>query len=506
MDYTTEEWLLDAQYNGNLAGIQREIEKKALESSHLLFSRYFFKVRDGMKFIVNQHHDIMCETLDKVFSGEITRLIINIPPRYTKTELAVNFFVARGMAKNPRARFIHVSYSRDLAQVNSVTIKKIQESPEYQKYWPMACRKDSKAKGIWNTDKGGGLLATSSGGGITGFGAGLMEPGFSGAFIIDDPLKPDDAHSEVERSKVNKRATETFASRLAHEKVPIIVIMQRLHEDDYTGFLLKGGTGERWHHLLLPVEINSGRKYPEEYTHGIPVQHSLPDGPLWEYKHGMDKIENMRKTDPYTTASQLDQSPAPLGGGLFKEGWWMRYDIGTEPELFDYRFITVDTAQKTAEHNDYSVGACWGMKKDKLYLLDIIRGKWESPELKQNFKDFWAKHRGLDAARGKLHVMYVEDKASGTDLLQNLGKGDKPIPMIAIQRNKDKVIRAHDAVKYIASGQVYLPNGAPFIFDFIDEFKKFTPLFTHKHDDQVDVTLDAIEKSLHVAKKTSGAF
>ncbi len=123
--------------------------------------------------------------------GEITRLIINIPPGFTKTQMCVVDFVARGLAINPRARFIHASYSEALVQENSLAIRDTVTSEDYQALWPLELRKDAKAKGLWKTREGGGILARPSGGSITGFRAGRMEPGFSGALIIDDPLKPD---------------------------------------------------------------------------------------------------------------------------------------------------------------------------------------------------------------------------------------------------------------------------------------------------------------------------
>lgn len=490
----------------------RQLLKLHLQTDHLAFTQYFLNKRDGNKFKTSPHHALMAATLERVLSGEITRLIINVPPGYTKTEMAVINFIARGLTINPASKFIHVSYSDQLASANSSSVRDVVQLDEYKDLWPTASnlRKDSSAKKYWFNGSGGGMYAVSSGGAITGFRAGRMVESFSGAFIIDDPLKPDDAYSETKRKSVNDRFNGTFKSRLAHEKVPIIVIMQRLHEDDPTGFLLKGGTGEKWHHLCLPFEIPDPldeKPYPTEYTHGIPVPVDLEPGPLWEYKKGAASITLMRSTDPYNTASQYDQNPVPLGGALFKAEWWKYFRLGTV--IPEYRFITGDTAQETKKHNDWSVFQCWGVKDGNLYLLDQIRGKWEAPDLRRTAKEFWVKHYGSGPSMttNRLRDMHIEKKSSGSGLIQDLKVStDPPIPIVAIERNIDKVTRAMDMIPYLASGRVFLPEDAPWLSEYKAEFAKFTPMMTHAHDDQIDPTLDAVDVALRPAKKQGGVW
>jgi len=235
--------------------------KYLLPNSGLHFSRYFFKKREARKFMVNAHHHIVADTLQQVLDLKIKRLIINIPPGYTKTEEAVINFIARGLAINPQALFMHLSYSDDLALWNSTLVRDMVKSPEYQELFPMPIRNDVSSKKKWYTLQGGGMYATSAGGAVTGFRAGRMETGvFTGALIIDDPIKPDDAYKEPVRNRINNRFMNTFKSRLALESdTPIILIMQRVHEEDPSGFLLTGGTGEKWHHLMLPVDIPEGK-------------------------------------------------------------------------------------------------------------------------------------------------------------------------------------------------------------------------------------------------------
>lgn len=505
MPDTFDEWVEEQEEHQRLL-------KLHLQTDHLAFTQYFLNKRDGNKFKTSPHHELMAETLERVFTGEITRLIINVPPGYTKTEMAVINFIARGLAKHPSSKYIHVSYSDQLASTNSSSVRDVVQLEEYKKLWPTAAklRKDSAAKKYWFNKKGGGMYAVSSGGAITGFRAGRMVEDFSGAFIIDDPLKPDDAYSETKRKAVNERFNGTFKSRLAHEKVPIIVIMQRIHEDDPTGFLLKGGTGEKWHHLCLPFETLDPldeKPYPEEFTHGIPIEVNLPTGPLWKYKKSEDDIKLMRTTDPYNTASQYDQNPVPLGGALFKSEWWKYYKSGTI--IPEYRFITGDTAQEIKEHNDWSVFQCWGVKESNLYLMDQVRGKWEAPELRRTAKEFWLKHLGSGQAMttNRLRAMHIEKKSSGSGLIQDLkALTEPPIPIVAIERNRDKVSRSMDMIPYLASGRVFLPEDAPWLSDYKGEFAKFTPMMTHAHDDQIDPTLDAIDIALRPAKKKGGTW
>ena len=250
---------------------ERRMLKFMLENDGMQFMRYFFNLREGNKMIRNWHHYVIEYVLQAVYDQKISRLIVNIAPGYTKTEQVVLNFIARGICLNPRSKYIHTSYSGDLAQENSSKIKQTVQSQEFQELWPMQTRTDTKGKKRWFTELGGGMMATASGGQITGFRAGRMEEGFTGAFINDDPVKPDDAYSNVKRNAINNRFNNTMRSRLAVETVPMINIMQRIHEDDLTGFLLKGGSGDYWYHLVIPTFLSEealSKPYPKDYTHG----------------------------------------------------------------------------------------------------------------------------------------------------------------------------------------------------------------------------------------------
>jgi len=426
------------------------LDRLAYEQDQLEFAQRFFAVREGTPFITAAHHRVIARALDDVFAGKITRLLINIPPGFTKTQMCVVDFVARGLALNPRARFIHASYSESLVGENSMAIKDTVQSPDYQAYWDVSLRPDAKSKGLWKTRAGGGFLARPAGGAITGFRAGRMEAGFSGALIIDDPLKPDDAERIIARNKVNQRWDSTFKSRLAREDIPVIVIMQRLHRDDFSGFLLRGGSGDVWDHLCLPVMLEPGRR--PRYSHAKSIKHGLPNGPLWPGKLGAVDIEKLRH-DRYSFDAQYMQRPSTRGGALFKANWLQDYKV--LPDL-EYRKIFVDTAQKTGQEHDYSVLQCWGKQHagPNIYLIDQVKGKWEEPDLINIARKFWQKHAGYghSVRVGHLRSMAIEDKVSGTALIQFLKRDG--IPVEAIKRGRDKITRARDATPSMACGFV----------------------------------------------------
>lgn len=441
----------------------------------------------GKEFIVAPHHIEIANALMKVVRGETRRLIINIPPRYGKTEIAVKMLIAWIMANNSAAKSIHISYSDDLALDNSAAVRDIVKCDEFQRMFPLRLRTDSDSKKKWYSEEGGGLYSVAAGGAIVGFGAGALEriysdngspaDGFPGLIVIDDPIKPDDAFSSTMLENVNRRYNNTIASRVNSKDTPIIVIMQRLHEDDLSGFLLDGGSGDEWEHLCLAAITDEGES-------------------LWHDKFGIDRLHQMRKADPYTFAGQYMQQPSPLGGGIFRDDWWQYYKI---PPKVLWRNIYADTAQKADEMNDYSVFQCWGMTEHGAILLDNIRNKWEAPELLKGAREFWNKHKAVKGL-GTLRSMKIEDKASGTGLIQQLRKNkdddDKPvtpIPVIAIPRSKDKVSRAKDAAPWIESGYVSIPEDAPWISDYKHEFSAFP---NGKNDDQIDPTMDAIEDLL----------
>lgn len=395
--------LTDAQ----IAGV-----RVACETSQHYFTRFMFKALEGKPFRVGRHHKLIDDTLDRVVSGEITRLLINEPPGYSKTLQSVQMFAARGFALNPRARFLHTSYSRPLVDLNSAVILDVMRLPEYQYLWHRALRKDSSAKSLWRTPEGGAFKASPAGGGVTGFRAGNMDDAeelndeeldeleedleqiggeeglFSGALIIDDPLKPDDASSDPKRNFVNNRYMNTFRSRLAHERVPILCSMQRIHRRDFSHHLLTGGGGEPFHHLMLPVLIDRSKGYPTEFTHGIPIEHDLEDGPLWSLKHNLQQIDVLKK-DSKVYSAQYAQNPADNDNAVFSPTYFRPYEI--RPRTLNVA-ITVDPSAGRTRSSDRTAMPVIGVDSvGNKYLLDGYCHRMKLSERWDHLKRLWSR-------------------------------------------------------------------------------------------------------------------
>lgn len=446
-----------------------KVLKVMCENSLLFFTRYLFKEIHGKKFSVAPHFEKMAETLEKVVNGEIKRLIINIPPRYGKTELAVKSFIAYGLAINPRSKFIHLSYSDALALDNSSQTKEYVEHEAYQKLWKMNLKKDAQGKQKWFNEFGGGVYATSSGGAITGFGAGVTDSEmFSGAIIIDDPLKPDDAFSEVKRKAVNERFNNTIRSRVNDRNTPIIVIMQRLHEDDMSGFLLNGGSGEEWTHLCLPVldEFNN---------------------PLWAEKHTFAELMQIKQGNNYTFAGQYLQRPAPDEGGEWKRDWFEIVPQSELSPLIKWN-LYVDGAYTADTKNDPTGLMVAGFFGNDMYILTSIDKYLELPELTKFIPEF-VKSLGV-----KIDLTLVEPKASGKSIKQILSRNTK---MNVAEIKSDmirmsKIERARSVTPYLEAGRVFLVKG-----NWNEHYIEQVCMFPNaKHDEHVDLTCYAIDREL----------
>jgi predicted phage terminase large subunit-like protein len=443
---------------------------KIWSERHLLnFTRYIYKENNRRNFTVSNHHVLICDALMKIISGEIKRLIINVPPRYSKTELAVKMFIAYGLSINPASKFIHLSYSDDLALDNSSQTKEYIESDSFQSLWQMQLKKDAQGKKKWFNAEGGGVYATASGGAITGFGAGITDSKmFSGAIIIDDPLKPDDAHSETKRKAVNERYNGTIRSRVNDRNTPIIVIMQRLHEDDLSGFLLAGGSGEEWEHLCLPALDKDNI-------------------PLWEQKHTFKELEQIRQANRYNFAGQYMQIPAPEEGGEWKKDWFKIIDKQDLPPAIEWEMF-IDGAYTKDTKND-PTGIQIGAKIGNNYVIYSSIDKYlEMPELIK----FIPAH--ISALGIKVKMIYVEPKASGKSIKQLIQSQTK-LNIAEIKSNfvsVSKIERARTTAPYIESERVILVRGA-----WNESYLHQVAMFPNaKHDEHIDLTAYGVEKNL----------
>ena len=444
--------------------------KRKCESNLLFFTRYIYKENHRRNFIVAPHLIKICNYLERVVSGEIKRLIINIPPRYGKTELAVKCFIAWSLAKNPQSKFIHLSYSDDLALDNSSQTKEYIESEAFQKFWNMELKKDAQGKKKWFNKEGGGVNATASGGAITGFGAGVAESKeFSGAIIIDDPLKPDDASSEARRNSVNERYNNTIRSRVNDRDTPIILIMQRLHEDDLSGYLLNGGSGEVWEHLCLPaLDENNNPLYPE--------------------KHTFEELEQIRQANRYNFAGQYMQQPAPEEGGEWRKEWFNIIDKKEVPINALKWELLIDGAYTKNTANDptgFQIGAKWN---NDYVIYSSIDKYLEMPELLK----FIPNH--INASDVKVSLILVEPKASGKSLQQMI-KATTGLNIAEIKTdfvNNSKIENARTCSSFIEGGRVFLIKGS-WNESFLNQVGTFP---NAKHDEHIDLTCYGIERNL----------
>ncbi|EJD6090626.1 phage terminase large subunit [Acinetobacter baumannii] len=481
--------------------LEMQLERELCEKEHLFFTRRFFLPRMGFKFSVNWHHEYIADKIDEVIAGKVKNLVINVPPGSGKTELLTNL-IARGIARNARSRFLYLSFSQSLVEDVSATARNIVKSEDFQNLWPVKISTSTDAKSSWKTTvngyDAGHVYSASMGGQVTGRRAGtLANEGFTGAIILDDPLKPEDAFSQTARRK-------------AKSDTPIILIMQRLHLEDPTNFVLTGNVPGEWEQISIPALIDDEyiSKLPEHIQRKIPRDVERDEKgrqSYWPLKESLLSLLQLEKggedkdgatVSRYTFASQYMQNPKKLGGDLVKAEWFGRYE---ELPLLKWRAIWADTAQKTKEHNDFSVFLCAGLGYDNnLYIIDVKRGKWEAPELLKEAKAFINKHKDSNTKIGKLRYMAVEDKSSGTGLIQSISR-QTTLPIRAIQRDTDKLTRTMDVVFYVEERRVWLPAEAPWLLNYIEEIEGLTADMSHDHDDQWDPTIDAINDSL--AKK-----
>lgn len=445
-----------------------EYARAALVSDFGSFIKVFHWYLRRERFIFYPFHLLLIKKLEDIVFGNNTKqnLAISISPRTGKS-LIVKYFIAWSFAVNKNCQNIYTSYSDKLIQKFSGEIRDLINSELYRTIFGIRLKQDTQSKSLWNIDGGGGLIASPMGGTITGFGAGGMGDEYAGALVIDDPLKADNYKSETERQNCVDFYIDTLKSRRENlDKTPIIIIMQRLHKEDLIGYIMEHEPDD-WDFIKLPALQEDGTSiFPEKIS--------------------VEYLNKIKLESPYLFNAQYQQEPIILGGGVFRHEWWQYYHDTNV--AFRRIFITADTAMKTNEWNDYTAIGVWGLTmENKLYLLDMIHGKFEAPELESTFLALWAKwQRGLGNRR--VSAVYIEDKASGTGLIQSLRrKGGMPI--VAITPEKDKLSRAMDCVGYIASGNVYLPESDthPISKELLAETDAFSADFSHSHDDICDM-------------------
>ncbi len=442
--------------------------------------RSFIELNPQTGFADNWHIEVMAEELERCRRGETRRLIVNLPPRSLKSHCASVAFVAWLLGHNASAQIICASYAQDLADKHAIDCRALMGSGFYQEIFPTRLSAEKRAVADFLTTARGCRKATSVGGVLTGRGADFI--------IVDDPLQPDKALSDARRSAVNDWYDNTLCSRLNHKLTGcIVIVMQRLHEDDLVGHVLDIEQRQaldiepKWKVLRFPAIAEQDERHEVERLGRRFIYGRRAGEPLHPQREPLEILEQLRETQgEYNFAGQYQQSPAPLGGGLVKRAWFRSYTQADRPERFDFVFQSWDTANKASELSDYSVCTTWGVKHKSLYLLHVLRRKMEYPELKRQVRAHaieWASKNVL-----------IEDKASGTQLIQELIQ-EGMHGVARCQSKLEKVMRLHTVTSMIENGFVYLPEKAGWLAQYIHELVTFP---NGKHDDQTDSTSQAL--------------
>lgn len=425
------------------------------------FYKFFCKFvsLNRIQLKVRPFHKEVCDTLQGVFTGKIKKkiVIINISPRVGKTKL-MEAFTCWCYAYFPDCHFIYASYSSDLATASTRYVL-----DTLQKEWYVSVFGDKlgdvKKADYFQTKAGGVMKGDGTGGTLTGFGAGLKRK-CGGALICDDLQKPSEALSKAVTAEVQTWLTRTMSSRLNGPETPIIICAQRVSDEDACGYMLKN--------------------YPDDIIH-LKYPAMINDVSTIEDTKSTKDLKDLERVDPFTFYSQYQQEPIVLGGNLIKSDWFRYFD--DENLKFDYEFFTSDTASKIKERNDFTVFLHWGVLNNRLYLLNMMRGKWEAPLLEKSAIAFYQQHHP--------RFIKIEMKSSGIGLAQTLKS--KGFPIIEIERNTDKYSRCLDAIPFVASGVVYLRKDAEYLNDFLSETMGFRADMGHAHDDICDCLFDAVD-------------
>jgi predicted phage terminase large subunit-like protein len=435
-------------------------------------ARCFHDLNPQAELAMNWHLEIIAAKLTAVREGKIRRLIINLPPRHLKSLMASIAFPAWCLGHDPSAQILCCSYGQDLAVKLARDCRSIMMSQWYRRIFPTRLAAHRQAVQEFLTTRQGYRLATSNGGVLTGLGADII--------LIDDPLKPEEALSDTQRQGANEWYDHTLYSRQNDKRCgAIVLIMQRLHEDDLVGHVLGQ---EPWEVVRFPAIAEADEVHEIETIWGPRCFTRSQGEALHPEREPPATLERIRRTvGEYNFAGQYQQSPAPLGGGLVKAEWFKRYRENERPERFERIVQSWDTANKASELSDFSVCTTWGVKGKDLFLLGLFRGRLEYPALKRAVREQQSQFNASE--------VLIEDKASGTQLIQELIH-DGCHGVTRYQPTTDKIMRLHAQTAMIENGFVHIPETAPWLAEYLHEMTVFPK---GKHDDQVDSTAQFLE-------------
>lgn len=437
----------------------------ALEDSLYEFVKGAWPEVDPNKFEETPHIKTICDHLQLVKERKINRLIINIPPGFCKSLISCVFFPAWIWTTQPEHRFLTGSYAAELAIRDTRKARQLIESKWYKYFWAEKYKlsSDQNQKSLYFNNRNGYRVAFSTGGAITGHRADTI--------ILDDPLNWKDRYSKSIRDGVNESITGGLFPRLNDQRTGvIIVIMQRLHAQDATGYLLDRG---EWTHLCLPMEFDPKRRCKTSIYKDVRKKGQI----LWD-RYSKKIVSNLKvNLGSETYSAQYQQLPYQDEGQIIKRDWWQYY---REQPNFKLVLQSWDTAFKKDTQNDYSVCTTWGQTDTGFYLLDRWKERVEFPELKRAVVALAAKY--------KPNQVLIEDHASGQSLIQEL-KRETVIPIKPIRVERDKITRTHAVAPLIEAGKVFVPDSSSWLIDYIDNLAGFPNM---EHDDEVDSTTMAL--------------
>ena len=441
---------------------------------HSFIERSFYELNPQGELLLAPYIEIMAMHLENCRLGITKRLIINIPPRYLKSHCASISLVAWLLGHEPSTQIICASYGQDLADKFGGDTRSLMKSAFYQNLFSTRLDPRKQAVNDFATTKMGGRMATSVGGVLTGRGADYI--------IIDDPLKPEDGFSETKRSAVNAWYDGTLLSRLNNKKEGcIIVIMQRLHQDDLVGHILEQ---EDCTVVRFPAIAEADESTTVNTWLGTRTFTRQEGEVLHAQREPKAMLEATReRIGHYFFSSQYQQNPTPVGGSIIKSNWLMRYQSNQVlPEGITMTIQSWDTAQKAGELNDYSVCVTITMVEEFYYIVDVHREKLDYPTLKRRVIE--------KAEQYEPYAILIEDKSSGISLIQELKqlRSHKIEPYVP-PTGTDKVMRLHAVSDLFESGLVYLPDQAPWLAEYEHELLTFPG---SRFDDQVDATSQAL--------------
>ena len=416
------------------------------------------------EFVEGPHHRHIAEKFNKLASGEITRLIVNMPPRHTKSEFASYLLPAWMVGRDPKLKIIQATHTGELAVRFGRKAKNLIDSEDYGKIFKTRLQEDSKAAGRWETAQGGEYFAAGVGGAITGRGADLL--------IIDDPHSEQDALSPTAMESAYEWYTSGPRQRL-QPGAKIVLVMTRWSTKDLTGKLIahqKEAKSDQWDVVEFPAIMD----------------HGTNPKPVWPQYWKLEELEKVKATLPVGKwNAQWMQHPTSEEGAIIKREWWMKYDHEEIPPLH-HDIQSYDTAFLKKETADYSAITTWGVfypdedSAPALLLLDAIKGRYEFPELRrlalEQYK-YW-----------QPESVIIEAKASGLPLTYELRQMDIPVVNFTPSKGNDKHARVNAVAPLFESGMIYAPE-QKFAEEVIEECASFP---FGDHDDLVDSTTQAI--------------